>query len=298
VKRSPKKRGSSSAARSTRAASRQPAKMPKAKTPKPKTKERLDVELVARGLSDSREKAARMILAGEVVVDGARLDKVGALVTRTAVVEVSARQKFVSRGGDKLSPALDAFSVAATGRMCLDVGASTGGFTQCLLDRGAVRVYAVDVGHGQLDARLRADGRVVVMEKTNARTLTPVAFADAPELATVDVSFISLEKVLPAIINVLTPHGEVVALVKPQFEVGKGLVGKGGVVRDATHHHAVLSRVARFAVLHGWHVRGVVASSLLGPKGNREFFLHLTKTGRTLSDLDALIARTVAPEPA
>jgi 23S rRNA (cytidine1920-2'-O)/16S rRNA (cytidine1409-2'-O)-methyltransferase len=264
----------------------------------PKAKERLDVALVARGLTETREKAARLILAGQVVVDGHRTDKAGTLVARAAVVEVTARQKFVSRGGDKLSPVLDAFAVSPAGRICLDVGASTGGFTQCLLDRGAVRVYAVDVGHGQLDARLRSDGRVVVMEKTNARNLTPVAFADAPDLATVDVSFISLEKVLPAIFGVLTAHGEVVALVKPQFEVGKGLVGKGGVVRDSAHHHAVLSRVARFAVLHGWHVRGVAASALLGPKGNREFFLHLTKTGRTLSDLDALIARVVAPVPA
>ena len=178
------------------------------------------------------------------------------------------------------------------------MGASTGGFTQCLLYRGGQRVYAVDVGHVQLDARLRSDGRVVVMEKTNARHLTAVAFADAPDLATVDVSFISLEKVLPAIFGVLSVHGEVVALVKPQFEVGKGLVGKGGVVRDPAHHRAVLSRVARFAVLHGWHVRGVSASPLLGPKGNREFFLHLTKTGRTLSDLDGLITRVVALEPA
>jgi len=276
-------------------AERVPREVPQAV---PRAKERLDLALVARGLTETREKAARLILAGQVVVDGNRTDKAGALVGRGAVVEVTARQKFVSRGGDKLSPALDAFSVAPAGRICLDVGASTGGFTQCLLDRGAVRVYAVDVGHGQLDVQLRSDGRVVVMEKTNARNLTPVAFADAPDLASVDVSFISLEKVLPAIFGVLTAHGEVVALVKPQFEVGKGLVGKGGVVRDAAHHHAVLARVARFAVLHSWHVRGVAASALLGPKGNREFFLHLTKTGRTLTDLDALIARAVTPEPA
>ena len=287
MKRFPKKRGSSMAEHAPREAAPAPAK----------AKERLDVALVARGLTETREKATRLILAGQVMVDGQRTDKAGALVARGAVVEVTARQKFVSRGGDKLSPALDAFAVPPAGRICLDVGASTGGFTECLLERGAARVYAVDVGHGQLDARLRADGRVVVMEKTNARTLTPVAFADAPDLATVDVSFISLEKVLPAIFGVLTAHGEVVALVKPQFEVGKGLVGKGGVVRDSAHHHGVLSRVARFAVLHGWHVRGVAVSVLLGPKGNREFFLHLTKTGRTLADLDALITRVVAPEP-
>src|SRR5207253_134894 len=182
------------------------------------------------------------------------------------------------------------------GRICLDVGASTGGFTQCLLERGATRVYAVDAGHGQLDAGLRADGRVVVMEKTNARHLVPSAFPEPPELATVDVSFSSLEKVLPPIFTVLARAGEAVPLIKPQFEVGKGLVGKGGVVRDPDSHRAVLSRVARFAVLHGWHVRGVAASPLKGPKGNREFFLHLSKTGRTLADLDGLIAQVTAEE--
>jgi len=244
------------------------------------------VNLVSRGLSETREKAARLILAGQVVVDGQRIDKAGALVDKGARVDLAARQQFVSRGGDKLAPVLDVFAVSAHGRICLDVGASTGGFTQCLLERG------------QLDAQLRADGRVVVMEKLNARHLAASAFPDAPDLATVDVSFISLEKVLPAIFGVLSLRGEVVALVKPQFEVGKGLVGKGGVVRDPSHHHAVLSRVARFAVLHGWHVRGVAASPLTGPKGNREFFLHLTTTGRTLPDLDALIARAVAPAPA
>jgi 23S rRNA (cytidine1920-2'-O)/16S rRNA (cytidine1409-2'-O)-methyltransferase len=255
------------------------------------------VALVTRGLSESREKAARLILAGQVLVDGQRLDKAGTLVDKTALVQVMAGQKFVSRGGEKLAPVLDSFGVSPRGRLCLDVGASTGGFTHCLLERGAARVYAVDVGQGQLDAGLRSDARVVVMEKTNARHLAPSLFGDPPELATVDVAFISLEKVLPAIQSVLTRDGEAVALVKPQFEVGKGLVGKGGVVRDPAYHHAVLSRVARFAVLHGWHVRGVAASPLRGPKGNREFFLYLTKLGRTLPDLDALITRVVAEEP-
>ncbi len=274
---------------------------PKAPLPKasvPKGKERLDTLLVSRGLAESREKAARLILAGAVTVDGQRVDKAGALVDAAAPVAVTGGSKFVSRGGDKLAPVLQDFAVVPAGRICLDVGASTGGFTHCLLELGATRVYAVDVGHGQLDAKLRADGRVVVMEKTNARQLSPTAFVDPPDLATVDVSFISLEKVLPAIFNVLAPAGEVVALVKPQFEIGKGLVGKGGVVRDAAHHRAVLSRVARFAVLHGWHVRGVAGSPLRGPKGNREFFLYLTKTGRTLSDLDERIARTAEAEVA
>ena len=264
-----------------------------------KVKERIDVALVARGLCDSREKAARLLLAGAVTVDGKRVDKPGVLVAPSADLRVTARPKFVSRGGDKLVHALDAFAVSPKGRVCIDVGASTGGFTHCLLEAGASRVYAVDVGQGQLDASLRADGRVVVMEKTNARQLPPDAFPDAPRLATLDVSFISLEKVLPSVFRVLTPDGEAVALVKPQFEIGKGLVGKGGVVRDAAHHRTVVSRVARFCVLHGWHVRGVTASPLKGPKGNREFFLHLTRAGRTAPDLDALIAQAAeSAEPA
>jgi 23S rRNA (cytidine1920-2'-O)/16S rRNA (cytidine1409-2'-O)-methyltransferase len=287
VKRSPSRRGLSTEAPARNAGS----------APRPKAKERLDIALVSRGLAPSREKAARLIMAGHVEVNGQRADKAGALVDARAPVAVAARQKFVSRGGDKLAPVLDAFGVSPRERICLDVGASTGGFTQCLLERGAARVYAVDAGHGQLDAGLRADGRVVVMEKTNARHLVAALFSDLPDLATVDVSFISLEKVLPPIFRVLAPAGEALALVKPQFEVGKGRVGKGGVVRDPADRRAVVNRVARFAVLHGWHVRGVAASPLTGPKGNREFFLHLSKTGRTLPDLDGLIARAVAEEP-
>ncbi|MGH7316229.1 MAG: TlyA family RNA methyltransferase [Candidatus Rokuibacteriota bacterium] len=252
--------------------------------------------LVERGLLESREKAARLILAGDVLVDGQRVDKAGALVAPGARLELAARPRFVSRGGDKLVHALATFGILPRGRVAIDVGASTGGFTHCLLEQGAVKVYAVDVGQGQLDARLRADGRVVVMEKTNARNLPVDSFPEPPDLATVDVSFISLEKVLPAVFGVLTSKGEAVVLVKPQFEVGKGQVGKGGVVRDGSHHRAVISRVARFAVLHGWHVRGASASPLKGPKGNREFFLLLTKTGRTLTELDALITQIAAEE--
>ncbi|HEV8532272.1 MAG TPA: TlyA family RNA methyltransferase [Methylomirabilota bacterium] len=263
-----------------------------------KVKERIDVALVSRGLAPTREKAARLLLAGAVLVDGRRVDKPGVLVAPGAELKVTARQKFVSRGGDKLAHALAAFRVEPKGRVCVDVGASTGGFTHCLLENGAARVYAVDVGQGQLDASLRADGRVVVMEKTNARQLTPEAFPDPPSLATIDISFISLEKVLSPVFTVLTPDGEAIALVKPQFEIGKGLVGKGGVVRDAAHHKTVVSRVARYCVLHGWHARGVAVSPLKGPKGNREFFLHLTRTGRTAADLDELITRAVeTPEP-
>lgn len=258
---------------------------------------RLDLALMTRGLAASREQALRLCLAGAVRVDGRRADKAGMPVRADARLEVVARPRFVSRGGDKLAHALDTFGVSARARVCLDVGASTGGFTDCLLQGGARLVYAVDVGHGQMDASLRADRRVVVMERTNARDLSPGALAVRPDLAAVDVSFISLEKVLPAVVGTLGPAGEVVALVKPQFEVGKGLVGKGGVVRDATRHRAVLVRLVAFARASGWGVRNVTASPLLGPKGNREFFLQLTAAESGEDDLDERIERIVGGGP-
>jgi 23S rRNA (cytidine1920-2'-O)/16S rRNA (cytidine1409-2'-O)-methyltransferase len=268
-----------------------PSAEPGRRRPAVAGRQRLDVLLMDRGLAASREKAARLILAGAVRVDGQRVDKAGALVRVDAPVAVDRGPRFVSRGGDKLAGALDAFGLDPAGLICLDVGASTGGFTHCLLERGAARVYALDVGQGQLDATLRADGRVVVMDRVNARSLPRDAFAPPPRLATVDVSFISLEKVLPAVLGALAPDGEVIALVKPQFEVGRERVGKGGVVRSARDHRAVLERVARFAVLMGAHARGVAASPLRGPKGNREFFLWLSRTGRTASDFCDAIAR-------
>lgn len=242
---------------------------------------------------ESRERAARLILAGEIFVDGQRVQKVGALVSSGAEVEIQGRSPYVSRGGEKLVHALETFRVNVSGRVCLDVGASTGGFTDCLLQRGAARVFAVDVGTAQLDARLRRDERVVVMEQTNARALDPRIFGDVPTLAVVDVSFISLEKILPAVFGVLAPRGEVLALVKPQFEVGREAVGKGGVVRDPALHRAVVSRLARYSVIRGWHVLGVTASPLKGPKGNREFFLHLSSQGRTAVNLESMITRSV-----
>ena len=254
---------------------------------------RIDRLLVDRGLVESREKATRLILAGDVLVDGQRVDKAGALVPADGDVEIRGRSPFVSRGGEKLVHALDHFRTQVAGRICIDVGASTGGFTDCLLQRGAVRVYAVDVGKGQLDDRLRKDPRVVLMEETNARSLDPRLFEDRPTLAVVDVSFISLEKVLPAVFGVLAPRSEVLTLVKPQFEVGRDLVGKGGVVRDPALHRAAVSRLARYAVLRGWHVLGVTASPLRGAKGNREFFLHLSMHGRTAADLERMIDRSV-----
>ena len=254
---------------------------------------RIDRLLVDRGLVESREQAARYILAGEVFADSKRVDKAGALVAPEATVELQGRSPYVSRGGEKLVHALEAFQVKVAGRVCLDVGSSTGGFTDCLLQRGAARVYAIDVGTAQLDARLRKDPRVVVMEQTNARALDPRIFGDQPTLAVIDVAFISLEKILPSAFGVLAPRGEVVALVKPQFEVGREKVGKGGVVREPALHRASVARLARFAVLRGWHVLGVTASPLRGPKGNREFFLHCSSHGRTASDLESMIDKSV-----
>ena len=254
---------------------------------------RIDRLLVDKGLVESREKAARHILAGDVFVDSQRVDKAGALVASGAAVELRARAPYVSRGGEKLVHALDAFQIKVPGRVCLDVGASTGGFTDCLLQRGATRVYAVDVGTGQLDPRLRKDQRVIVMEHTNARALDPRVFGEQPTLAVIDVSFISLEKILPAVFGVLASRGEVAALVKPQFEVGREHVGKGGVVRDPAHHRGAVQRLARYVVLRGWHVLGVTASPLRGPKGNHEFFLHFSTHGRTASDLESMITRSV-----
>jgi 23S rRNA (cytidine1920-2'-O)/16S rRNA (cytidine1409-2'-O)-methyltransferase len=263
-------------------------------TKKPPTRGRIDRVLVDRGLVESREKATRLILAGEILVDGRRVDKAGAVVDAAAEIEVRGRSPYVSRGGEKLAHALDVFSVDPRGRMCVDIGASTGGFTDCLLQRGAARVYAVDVGTGQLDQKLRRDARVVVMDHMNARNIDPRLFEERPVLAVIDVAFISLEKVLPAIFNLVAPRGEIVALVKPQFEAGREAVGKGGVVRDPAIHRQVVVRLARWAVLRGWHVRGVTASPLRGPKGNREFFLHLANHGRTTPDLESMIEQSIA----
>ncbi|MBI1845559.1 MAG: TlyA family RNA methyltransferase [Candidatus Rokubacteria bacterium] len=260
---------------------------------KPPSRVRIDRLLVERGLLESREQGARRILAGDVFVEGQRVDKVGTLVSPNAEIELKGRAPFVSRGGEKLAHAVNEFELAVKGRICMDVGASTGGFTDCLLQRGAARVYAVDVGTGQMDPKLRSDPRVVVMDHTNARALDARVFDELPALAVVDVSFISLEKIMPSVFGVLAPRGEAVVLVKPQFEVGRDKVGKGGVVRDPVLHRQAVARLARYSVLHGWHVLGVTASPLRGPKGNREFFLHLSSQGRTASDLETRIDQTV-----
>jgi 23S rRNA (cytidine1920-2'-O)/16S rRNA (cytidine1409-2'-O)-methyltransferase len=237
--------------------------------------ERLDVEVTRRGLAPSREKARGMIMAGEVLVNGQVADKPGMRIPIAADITVKAKPRFVSRGGEKLDAALEAFPVPVAGAVCADVGASTGGFTDCLLQHGAARVYSIDVGYGHLDLRLRDDPRVVVMERTNARHVhtlpEPVA------VGVMDASFISATLLLPNVARWLTPEGNVVVLVKPQFEAGRHDVGKGGVVRDAKVHARVIGEVAAFAATLGLHPRGVIRSPLTGPAGNVEFLLWVSR---------------------
>ena len=241
-------------------------------------RERLDKLLVDRGAVNSRERAQRLVLAGAVRVGDRVVDKPGTLVALDATIEVTGDDiPFVSRGGLKLAGALDAFGIAVADRVVLDVGASTGGFTDCVLQRGARAVIAVDVGYGQLAWSLRQDPRVTLLERTNIRLLDPTTLPSTPDLAVVDVSFISLRLVLPIVVDALAPGGDIVALVKPQFEVGKGQVGSGGVVRDPALHVATVASVRACALGLGLDCLGECESPLLGPKGNREFFLALRK---------------------
>ncbi len=237
---------------------------------------RLDRLLVDRGLAPSRERAQRLVLAGEVLVDDRPVTKAGTLVAADATLRLrTAPSPYVSRGGEKLAGALDAFGLDVTDRVVVDVGASTGGFTDCLLRRGARRVLAVDVGYGQLAWSLRQDPRVVVVERTNARALVAGDLPETPDVATIDVSFISLTLVLPAVRAVVAPGGVVVAMVKPQFEAGRSAVGKGGVVRDPAARAAAVERVRAAAEALGYRVLGQADSVLPGPKGNVEVFLYL-----------------------
>ncbi|MCW3027582.1 MAG: hemolysin [Solirubrobacterales bacterium] len=273
-------------------------------------KRRLDTLLAERGLFPSRSRAAASVMAGEVRLGSGRrrAAKPGELVDVEEQLTVEGRPAYVSRGGIKLANALDATGLDVEGRRALDVGASTGGFTDCLLQRGAREVIAVDVGYGILDYRLRTDPRVSVLERTNARTLTPAMLPrpagpgeDLPDLATVDVSFISLEKVLAAVLGCLGTSHDVLALVKPQFEVGRGRVGKGGVVRDADQRRSALVSVGEAALALGAAVRSYHSSGLPGPKGNRETFIWITDAAVGVGvgaggeqDLEAM-AREVEP---
>ena len=238
-------------------------------------KERLDVLLVARGLVESREQARRLIMAGEVTVDGQMMDKPGQSAAVTADLHVRTPLPYVSRGGSKLAAALDAFAVTVTGQVAMDVGASTGGFTDCLLQRGAAQVFAIDVGYGQLAWKLQTDARVVVLDRTNIRYLTHLPGGVLADLAVIDASFISLGLVLPATLRLLQAAGEAVALIKPQFEAGKDDVGKGGVVRDARVHRRVLEETVALAYSLALSVCGLIASPVVGPAGNVEFLVWL-----------------------
>jgi 23S rRNA (cytidine1920-2'-O)/16S rRNA (cytidine1409-2'-O)-methyltransferase len=237
-------------------------------------KARLDISLVDRGLVESRAKAQALIIAGKVFSGEMRLDKPGMPVADDRPLEVrGAEHPWVSRGGVKLAHALDAFGLDPTGCVVVDVGASTGGFTDVALSRGAAKVYAVDVGHGQLAWKLRQDPRVVVLEKTNARHLSRTEILEPVDMVVCDASFIGLETVLPAPLALARPGAVLVALIKPQFEVGKGRVGKGGVVRDPALHREVCDRVAAWLPTQGWTVLGEAESPLLGPEGNKEFLI-------------------------
>jgi 23S rRNA (cytidine1920-2'-O)/16S rRNA (cytidine1409-2'-O)-methyltransferase len=239
-------------------------------------KQRLDKLMVERGLAPSREKAQALIMSGQVVVGDHAVDKSGQQVALDADIRIKGEVlPFVSRGGLKLKKALEEFRVDLTGLVAMDVGASTGGFTDCLLQAGAARVFAVDVGYGQLAWKLQQDPRVVSMEKTNIRHLTPDQLPEVPDVATIDASFISLAKVLPATVALLKPGGWVIALIKPQFEVGKGEVGKGGIVRDPAAHERVLEAIRQTACELGLHVGGLCESPITGADGNREFLILL-----------------------
>jgi 23S rRNA (cytidine1920-2'-O)/16S rRNA (cytidine1409-2'-O)-methyltransferase len=239
-------------------------------------KKRLDVLLVERELAETRQRAQALILAGDVRVNQQVVTRAGALVAEDAEITVNAPLPYVSRGGVKLAGALDTFGVDPRDKICADVGASTGGFTDCLLQRGAARVYAIDVGYGQLAWKLRTDARVVVMERVNARYLDTLP--EAVDLVVIDVSFISLTHILPVAYNWLHSRGECIALIKPQFEAGREQVGKGGVVRAAEVHRAVLEKIVQFAINHHWGVRALCRSPITGADGNIEFFIHLDKT--------------------
>lgn len=241
-------------------------------------KERLDVLLVKRGLAESREKAKAIIMSGIVYVENGKEDKAGATFDENVKIEVRGNTlKYVSRGGLKLEKAMDCFGVRLEGKIAMDVGASTGGFTDCMLQNGAVKVYSVDVGHGQLAWKLRNDERVVCMEKTNIRYVTPEDIPDKIAFASIDVSFISLMKVLPPVKELLTENGEIVCLIKPQFEAGREKVGKKGVVRDKEVHVEVVEMIVDFARQMGFVTVDLSFSPIKGPEGNIEYLLYLTK---------------------
>lgn len=260
-------------------------------------KERLDVLVVSRGLAPSREKAKAVIMAGNVLVDGQREDKAGSMFPDTVEITVKGHTlPYVSRGGLKLEKAMTHFGITLKDKVCMDVGASTGGFTDCMLQNGAVKVYSVDVGHGQLDWKLRNDERVVCMERTNIRYVVPEDVQELSQFASIDVSFISLTKVLLPVRKLLTEDGEIVCLIKPQFEAGREKVGKKGVVRDPAVHKEVIEKVIAYAVSISFEVLHLEFSPIKGPEGNIEYLLHIRKLPegeyeqQVLADIDGTVA--------
>ena len=262
-------------------------------------KERLDILLVKGGYAPSREKAKAAIMEGRVYVNGQKEDKAGMSFPADAVIEVrGSGLKYVSRGGLKLEKALAVFPVSLTGKVCLDIGASTGGFTDCMLQNGAGKVYAIDVGYGQFDWRLRNDSRVVCMEKTNIRYVTPADIPEQADFASIDVSFISLTKVLPAVTALLKEEGEIICLIKPQFEAGREYVGKHGVVRDPAVQESVICMVTEFARGTGLVPLGLDYSPIKGPEGNIEFLLYLRKQAETEEGEDDALRAAADPDAA
>ncbi len=257
-----------------------------------KKRERLDILLVERGLISTRSRAKAVIMAGEVLVDGQRVDKPGTKVTYDADLHVVAPMPYVSRGGYKLAGALDLFQLDVTGKVCADVGACTGGFTDVLLQRGAARVYAIDVGYGQLDWKLRQDDRVMVMERTNVRYLDELP--ETAAIVSIDVSFISLKLVLPAVKKWLAPDGDIVALIKPQFEAGPKQVGKGGVIKDTAVHRQVLEEILGWASENDLSPRSLIRSPIKGADGNVEFLAHLRSGMGDQSSIDEMITAVLA----
>lgn len=246
-------------------------------------KERLDVLMVKRGLAASREKAKAVIMAGDVLVDGQREDKAGTMFADTVDITLKGNPlPYVSRGGLKLEKAMTHFNLMLDGKVCMDVGASTGGFTDCMLQNGAVKVYAVDVGHGQLDWKLRNDERVVCMERTNIRYVVPEDIQERPSFVSIDVSFISLTKVLGPVRELMEKDGELVCLIKPQFEAGREKVGKKGVVRDPAVHEEVICKVMEFAAEIGFELLHLEYSPIKGPEGNIEYLLHVRKAAEPI----------------
>ena len=259
------------------------------------SKKRLDVAMVERGLAESRQKAQAVIMAGQVFVDGQRVDKAGAPVTEARAIEVRGRAlPYVSRGGLKLEKAMKCFPLTPNGKVCMDIGASTGGFTDCMLQNGAVKVYAVDVGYGQLAWSLRTDARVVNMERTNIRYVTPEDLAEPIEFFSVDVSFISLHHIFPVAQRITTPDAMGVCLVKPQFEAGREKVGKNGVVRDPAVHREVLHNAMSYAAENGFVVRGLDYSPVKGPEGNIEYLMFVQKSDQPAVLDDEAAAQVVA----